>query len=155
MTTDHDPGPEGHERPYRPDADPQGAGWVSWQPNPSYFNSVFGTLRSLRDGDRAIVRMQPHAGLGNMLSAVHGGAVMAYVDVAMFIGARILGSQSALLGVTVDCSVQFAGRSDLVRPLDAIVQLTRETGRLLFMRGTVEQDGDMVASFIGVLRKAR
>ena len=48
---------------------------------------------------------------------------------------------------------QFVGGADLERPIDATVELTRQTGRFLFVRGTLEQAGDMVSSFMGILRK--
>jgi acyl-coenzyme A thioesterase PaaI-like protein len=71
----------------------------------------------------------------------------------MFIGARALGRGAGRAAVTLDCNVQFVGPADLDRPLDAIVEVTRETGRLLFLRGTVEQGDDMIASYVGILRK--
>ena len=38
-------------------------------------------------------------------------------------------------------------------PLDAEVELLRETGRLIFLQGKVVQDGETVAAFSGALRK--
>lgn len=127
---------------------------MSWRAaDKSRFNGQFGDLQTRRDVDTVIVRCQPHHGLGNNTGKIHGGAVMTFIDIAMFIGARALGVDSAPTGLTVDCNVQFAGAADLDRPIDALVQITRETGRLLFVRGTVEQAGDMIASYIGILRK--
>jgi acyl-coenzyme A thioesterase PaaI-like protein len=142
---------------YRCHGDPGSTDWVSWRTeNKSRFNGQFGDLQTRRDGDRGIVRMQPHQRLGNVSGSVHGGAVMTFVDLAMFIGTKVLGHWTTGAGaLTVDCHVQFVGGADLERPVDAIVELTRETGRFLFVRGTVEQAGDMVASFVGILRKPR
>jgi acyl-coenzyme A thioesterase PaaI-like protein len=138
---------------FRCEADPASPAWVRWSlDDKTRFNGQFGDFQTRRDGDRAIVRMQPHAALGNMSGNVHGGAVMTFIDMAMFVGAEVLGVK-ALRGVTVDLNVQFVGGGDLVRPIDTVIQITRETGRLLFIRGTVEQAGDMVASYIGILRK--
>ena len=68
-------------------------------------------------------------------------------------GAQVLGVTAAARGLTVELDVQVVGGADLDRPVDATVQITRETGRFLFVRGTVEQGGDMAASFMGILRK--
>ena len=78
---------------------------------------------------------------------------MTCVDVAMFVGAKTLGVDAVANGLTVDLHVQFVGGADLERPVDAVVRITRETGRLLFVQGTVEQAEQMIASFIGILRK--
>ena len=45
-----------------------------------------------------------------------------------------------------------AGRVGM--PLDAVCEVLRETRRLVFQRGIVEQDGHMVAAFNGTVRKA-
>ena len=39
-------------------------------------------------------------------------------------------------------------------PLDAEVELLRETGRLAFFAGKVVQEGELVAAFSGALRKS-
>lgn len=140
---------------YRCEDDPGSTGWVRWTvENKSRFNGQFGDLLTRRVGDSAIVRMQPHHGLGNIAGHVHGGAVMTFVDMAMFIGCNVLERWStAVGGLTVDCNVQFVGGADLTRPIDVLVEITRETGQFLFVRGTVQQQGDMIASFMGLLRK--
>lgn len=157
MTTDADPAPKGADGAlYQPDGDPEGAAWVTWRlVRTQLFNQALGDLRTLRDGDRAIVQMQPHAGLGNMSGNLHGGAIMTLVDVAMFLGAQALGCRTALHGVTIDCNVQFVGGADLERPVDVVVEISRETGQFLFLRGLVEQGGGTIASFMGMLKKAR
>ena len=154
MTADERSDPGGYTALYECDADPVSSDWVTWRiEDKSRFNAQFGDLQTRRDGDSAVVRMQPHYALGNMSGRVHGGAVMTFIDMAMFIGAQVLGVTAAARGLTVDLDVQFVGGADLDRPVDATVQITRETGRLLFVRGTVEQGGDMAASFMGILRK--
>ena len=139
---------------YRCQGDPGSAAWVSWNiENKTRFNGQFGELLTRRDGDRAVVRMHPHPGLANVTNNLHGGAVMTFIDIALVVGARVLGVQSAPEGVTVDLNVQFVAGADIANPVDTILQITRETGRLLFLRGTAEQAGAAVASFIGIVRK--
>jgi acyl-coenzyme A thioesterase PaaI-like protein len=55
--------------------------------------------------------------------------------------------------VTLDCSAQFLSPGEIGHPLDAEVELMRETGRLAFFRGRVLQDETLVAAFTGTLRK--
>jgi acyl-coenzyme A thioesterase PaaI-like protein len=55
--------------------------------------------------------------------------------------------------VTLDLSVQFIGAGLVDEPLDAEVELLKETGRLLFMRGLVLQGETRVAAFSGTIRK--
>ena len=50
-----------------------------------------------------------------------------------------------------------ASRSAIRGALDAVVEVLRETGRLMFLRGQVvqgEDDDHIVAAFSGLIRKA-
>jgi acyl-coenzyme A thioesterase PaaI-like protein len=71
---------------------------------------------------------------------------------AMFAGGYAAG---ASLGpsVTLDLSAQFLSGAKLGLPLDCSVELLRESKRLAVMRGLVEQEGEIVASWSGTLRK--
>ena len=56
--------------------------------------------------------------------------------------------------MTLDLSTQFIGGGRIGEPLEAQVELLKETGRLLFLRGLVVQgEGDPIASFAGTIRK--
>jgi acyl-coenzyme A thioesterase PaaI-like protein len=55
--------------------------------------------------------------------------------------------------VTLDLSVQFIGAGALDAPIEAEVELLRETGRLIFLRGLIVQAEQRVASFSGTVRK--
>eukprot|EP01041_Mallomonas_annulata_P030435 gene30435-52568_t len=57
----------------------------------------------------------------------------------MFGASRMFGLIEAGAAVTLDLSVQFIGAGIIGEPLDAEVELLKETGRLLFMRGIVTQ----------------
>ena len=134
---------------------PDHPGWLRWQfKDTTRFNGVFGDVRFRRDGDRAVVRIDTSHRLTNIVGVVHGGALMSFIDCSMFIGCYALGRTGAMKGLTVELSTQFLGVADAVRPIDAIVEISRETGRMVFMRGTVEQAGDAVSSFMGIMRKS-
>ena len=58
--------------------------------------------------------------------------------------------------VTLELSSQFIGAGKPGVPLDAVVEVLRETKRLVFLRGTVVQGKDdehLIASFSGIVRK--
>ena len=139
-------------------------GWISWNlKDKDRFNSMIEPL-SVRvesptpDGrPRARVRMLPERRHSNLGDNVHGAATLALVDIALFAAAHQFGSLDAGHSVTLDLSSQFVGAGRIGEPLDALVEMVRETGRLIFLRGLVVQgDGDshIVLSFAATIRKA-
>src|SRR3546814_16051955 len=64
-----------------------------------------------------------------------------------------LGIEEAAGGVTIDASVQFLAPAKDGRTLEAVVDVLRETRRMIFMRGLIEQDGEIAVSFTGVIKK--
>jgi acyl-coenzyme A thioesterase PaaI-like protein len=86
---------------------------------------------------------------------MHGGALLGFIDCALFAAARGLGVLQAGGAVTLDLATQFIGGAALDRPVEARVELLRETGRLLFLRGLIAQDETpTIASFSATLRKS-
>ncbi|QJU58844.1 PaaI family thioesterase [Sphingomonas sp. AP4-R1] len=102
----------------------------------------------------ARLRIDTHRGHQNVGGSLHGGFLMALADQALFIVPTALG-YNVLGGVTVDTSCQFIGAGQVGKPADAVVEVLRETGRMLFARGMIEQDGAPVMAFSGTLRKPR
>ena len=137
--------------------DPENPGWHTWQLNdPTRFNSwMFPKLLVRADPDgKARLRMFPehhHTNLGNNIP---GGTVMALVDIALFACPRMLGLLEAGTAVTLDLNVQVIGAGKPGVPCDAVTELLKETRRLVFLRGVVEQgEGHLVAAFSGTIRK--
>lgn len=118
------------------------------------FNGILGALRVRREGDQAIVRLHLRPEHANYSGAIHGGLMMAFIDCALFAAAVALDVEGARKAVTLECNVQFlaAGRMDV--PLDAVIEVLRVTGRFVFLRGLLVQEGAKVCNFSGVLRKA-
>jgi len=134
--------------------DPDHPGWQSWRlSDPTRFNASLGPMIVRRDGALARVRMVPEHRHTNLQNSVHGGVTLAFIDVALFAGARMFGLVEAGAAVTVDLSVQFLGAAMPGAPIEAEVELLRETRRLVFMRGLVTQGLDKVAAFAGTIRK--
>lgn len=135
--------------------DPDHPGWWSWDfADDGKFHAVIGKLLVRPDGPgRAVCRMFPeerHANLGGM---IHGGAILTFIDMAFFAGGRLAGAQ-VMRAVTLDCHARFLERGKIGVPLDAEVELLRETKRLVFLSGRLVQEGELVAVFSGTLRKA-
>ena len=120
-----------------------------------YNGTVLGKLIVRSEGEgKARLRMFPEHRHSNLGNAVHGGTTLGFIDVALFGAARMFGLIDTGLAVTLDLSVQFIGAGRLNEPLDAEVELLKETRRLLFMRGLVLQSGHPIAGFSGTIRKA-
>ena len=106
------------------------------------------------DDDRhARVRMFPQMHHRNAADVLHGGTILGLIDTGMFAGASLLKEDGIGRGVTVEVSTHFLGAGDPERPLDCVVEVAKETGRMVFTRGMVVQGEDAVASFTGILRK--
>jgi uncharacterized protein (TIGR00369 family) len=138
------------------DDDPDLPGWKRWQfRDPSRFNSFLEPLQVKLEDGKARVRMMPRHEHSNMRDNVHGGALLAFMDVSLFAAGRAFGSLSAGGAVTLDLSAQFIGGGMIGEPLEAHVELLRETSRMLFLRGLIVQEGlPTIASFTGTLRKS-
>lgn len=140
--------------------DPANPGWKLWQAtDPTRFNSLLGELSVRLDGEIARVRMTPERRHSNLRDHVHGGALLGFIDMAMFAACRGFGVLTAGAAVTLDLSTQFIGGGAVGRPIEAQVELLRETGRMLFVRGIVVQpqengDEERIAAFSGTLRKS-
>jgi uncharacterized protein (TIGR00369 family) len=137
---------------HQPDA--ENPGWWTWEAKTDdRFNAVIGKLlvRPVGPG-RAACRMFPEARHSNLGDMVHGGVILTFIDMALFAGGRLAGAE-VMRAVTLDLNTRFLGPGKIGVPLDAEVELLRETGRLIFLQGKVVQDGETVAAFSGALRK--
>ena len=136
---------------------PDHPGWYFWRLKAAArFNNFFGPVLLRTDPDgMARVRLVPHDALSNSHGNVHGGALLGFVDIAMFAAAHQLGVRGMAGGLTIDVQSHFLNAGRIDEPLDARVELLRETGNFCFLRGLLEQDHGSVMSFSGLLKKAR
>ena len=137
--------------------DPENPGWYSWGEFPrGSFAAATGKLLFRPDGQgRARCRIFPDETMLNMGGSIHGGAVMSFIDMALFAGGRCAGMAEGHY-VTLDCSVHFVGRGKAGIPLDAELRLVRQTpGGIVFLIGTCEQDGEPTHSFTGTLKRVK
>jgi uncharacterized protein (TIGR00369 family) len=145
------------DRGFRSEADPDNPGWHAWQHNdPTRFNSwMFPKLLVRADSDGKVrLRMVPEHRHTNMSDNLHGGTVLALIDVGLFACSRMLGLVEAGTSVTLDLSVQFIGAGRSGSSCDAVTEVLKETRRLIFLRGIIEQgEGNLIAAYSGTIRK--
>jgi uncharacterized protein (TIGR00369 family) len=135
---------------------PANPGWHRWDlKDETLFNgAMMGKLITRVDDDgKARLRMFPERRHMNLQGVIHGAVTLALIDIALFVTMHRIGTGNAGPSVTLELSTQFVGAGDPGRPLDAVTEIVRETGKLVFIRGMVVQVDDTVASFSGIVRK--
>ena len=135
-----------------PDRDHEG--WYSWGDFPrSSFAAATGRLLFKPDGPgRGITRMFPTEDHMNMGGSIHGGAIMSFIDMSLFAGGLCGGMEKAHY-VTLDLTTHFLARGQAGSPLDAHVELVKQTRGHAFLQGVVKQNGENCYSFTGTLKK--
>jgi acyl-coenzyme A thioesterase PaaI-like protein len=148
--------------PLAPEAAGGEDGWYGWNlvDRTRYNSAVLGDMRVRKEGGKCRRRMFPERRHTNLVDNIHGAVTLGLIDIALFATMHINGSGEAGPSVTVELSTQFVGAGDPSRPLDAVSEIVRETGRMLFLRGFAVQprdDGgeDIIASYSGIVRKMR
>jgi acyl-coenzyme A thioesterase 13 len=134
--------------------DPDNEGWFSWGDFPrSSFAAATGRLLFKPDGPgRGLTRMLPTEDHMNMGGSIHGGAVMSFIDMSMFAGGLCAGMDKAHY-VTLDLTTHFLARGQAGSPLEAHVELVKQTRGHAFLQGVVKQNGENCYSFSGTLKK--
>jgi acyl-coenzyme A thioesterase PaaI-like protein len=138
--------------------DPDNPGWRHWNlKDPTLFNgAVMGKLITRVDDDgKARLRMFPQRRHENLQGIIHGAVTLSLIDISLFTTMHTIGSGNAGPSVTLELSTQFVGAGQPDHPLDAVCEIVRETGSLVFVRGTVEQGQHIVASYSGIVKKMR
>ncbi|MCX9147655.1 PaaI family thioesterase [Erythrobacter sp. WG] len=136
--------------------DPANPGWRHWNlKDETLFNgAVMGKLITRVDADgKARLRMFPERRHENLSGVIHGAIILSLIDISLFVTMHTIGTGNAGPSVTLELSTQFVGGGDPKRPLDAVTEIVRETGKLVFVRGMVVQEDETVASFSGIVRK--
>ena len=135
--------------------DPENPGWLHWNlKDDTLFNgAVMGKLITRKEGDKCRLRMFPERKHENLQGIIHGAVTLGLIDISMFTTMHVVGSGNAGPSVTLELSTQFIGGGDPARPLDAVTEIMRETGKLVFVRGEVVQEDDCVAAYSGIVRK--
>ncbi len=129
------------------------AGWTRWRRDPDgRFASLLGDFffRQTSAGD-VECRMETDRKHSNGLGYLHGGFIMSFIDMAMF--SFIFRQLENHAAVTLSCATDFLSAGIVGKPIEASGEILKETGKMLFVRGLVRQDGVNLASFTGTMRK--
>ena len=133
---------------------PEHPGWHEWRVPGAFNREVIGTLLVRDEGDGfARTRVFPASHMGNVHGAIHGGIISAFADATLFAGPGLLTRQDLAASVTIELSLQYIGVGSMDQPLDALVSILRETGRMLFSQGRIVQGESTIAGFSGIVRK--
>ena len=138
--------------------DPDNPGWHLWElkDNRRFNAQVMGKLITRVEANGAVrLRMFPELKHTNLLDIVHGAATLSLIDISLFSCGHMLGLEGMEGSVTLDLSTQFIGGGYPDRPMDAVAEILKETKRLVFLRGIVEQGDHKVAAFSATIRKGR
>lgn len=138
--------------------DPDNPGWYRWNAgDPDLFaNAGLGPILVRPESARTCrFRFHPERRHGNLFGTiVHGGVTTGLADSAMFIAINLLLDIPLPGPVTLDLSCQFMGAARVGEPMEFSVEILKETGRFVFLRGLAEQGGETILSFTGTARKA-
>jgi len=133
-----------------PDAD----GFYGWTFPGKGFNAYLGRMLSRAEGEAtARIRITTGPTRSNVQNIVHGGFLLGFLDQAIFVGPVSMGRLPFSGAVTLGVSTQFIRGGKLDQPLDCVVEIVRETGRLMFLRGQMEQGDHLVLTFQATLSK--
>lgn len=135
---------------------PEHPGWHEWRMRePGRFNDVLGPMLIRTEGPTAaVVRLaNPGASLSNSDGAIHGGALLAFADIALFAGAFLCGVEQGYDAVTLDLNMQFVSSASIGQPLDAVVEVLRETRKMAFLRALIQQAGETRCAVSATIRK--
>ncbi len=134
-----------------PISDGDWAGWLRW-PGTDPFEDHTGPFFARYDAGGAIeCGFRPDAKNRNGGGNVHGGALLTFADFSLFMIA------SAVLpefhGVTATLNAEFVGAARPDRLLTARGEVVKAGRSLIFVRGTIDDAGEAVMSFSGVIKK--
>ncbi|WP_420143564.1 PaaI family thioesterase [Sphingobium sp.] len=139
-----------------PLTDGKWAGWAGWSdPHPDTFLQAIGRgyMRGVGPTS-AQVALETRPSHRNRLDTLHGGFLAAFADHAYFGALWAMGHKAQIGGVTIDLNMQYLGVGRVGPDLLAEVELLRETGRLMFLRMLITQEGEPVAASSATVRKA-
>ncbi len=129
-------------------------GWHAWHARPEgRFIDGLGDVYYREEAPGVLAAIETGMRHANGLGFLHGGFLMAFVDVTMFATIRHMLGQSA--GVTLQCSTDFIGGGAVGKVLEGRGRIVKETGKLVWVAGTLTQDDGaaLVCQWHGMLRK--
>lgn len=126
------------------------AGWLRW-PGTDPFEDHAGPFFARYEGEALVCGFRPDAKNRNGGGNVHGGALLTFADFSLFMIASA--TLPEFHGVTATLNAEFVGAGRPGRLLTARGEVVKAGRSLIFVRGTIDDDGAAVMSFSGVIKK--
>jgi uncharacterized protein (TIGR00369 family) len=128
------------------------AGWRTWPKD--IFETNTGPFYTRREADGRLVSVfiaeQRHMNGGGFM---HGGCMLTFADYACF--AIYSEEAGGGAGVTVNLSGDFLSPVSVGDRLEAVGEVTRAGGRLIYVRGLITTNGKPCLSFTSVITRVR
>ncbi|HVI33611.1 PaaI family thioesterase [Phenylobacterium sp.] len=126
------------------------AGWSAWN-SPEPFEDHVGPLYARREADgRVVCGFRVSNKNLNGAGSVHGGALLTFADYGLFLVA--MDEIAGRPGVTVSLHGDFIAGAPLGALLTCRGEVVRAGRSLVFVRGLIDNAGDTVLSFSGVVK---
>jgi acyl-coenzyme A thioesterase PaaI-like protein len=130
-------------------------GWMRWQPRGDgrFAEAALGPFFFRDEPDGRSVRCIIETGIQHTNGAdfLHGGFIMSYADMVYF--AIAWRSLEDTLAVTLTANYEFVGAGRAGVPLEAVGEIIKETGKLIFVRALLSQGDVPVCMTTATLRK--
>jgi uncharacterized protein (TIGR00369 family) len=133
-----------------PVAEGDWAGWLRW-PGTDPFEDHTGPFFARPEDGKLVCGFRPEAKNRNGGGNVHGGALLTFADFSLFMIASA--ELPEFHGVTASLNAEFVGAARPDRLLTARGDVIKAGRSLIFVRGLIDDDGAMVMSFSGVIKK--
>lgn len=131
------------------DAAFEAAGWTRLPTQ--RFSLVIGTAWVRGEaGARTVAVMAREEIINDYGAVVHGGALMTFADMALGVGAADTLADEGI--VTAQLQYQFAGGVKVGQLITCAPELVRRTSQLVFVRGLVKADDEVVGSSEGIFK---
>jgi acyl-coenzyme A thioesterase PaaI-like protein len=115
------------------------------------FSAAIGTTWVQGEPGARTVALLAHEGILNDYGqVVHGGALMTFSDIALGVGAADTLDGGGL--VTAQLQYQFAGAARAGALITCAPELVRRTSQLVFVRGLIRADDEVVGSCDGIFK---
>lgn len=128
------------------------AGWWSWSARDP-FESLIGPFHSREEDGRVRCAFRAEPRHMNGLGSMHGGAMLAFADFALF--SLSMRSRAGRPAVTVSLNGEFLGPARAGDWIEAGGEVTRAGKSLTFVRGLLTAEGRPMLSFSGVIKAVR
>lgn len=125
-------------------------GWLRW-PGTDPFEDHAGPFFARYVGEALVCGFRPEPKNRNGGGNVHGGALLTFADFSLF----MIASEALpeFHGVTASLNAEFVGAGRPGRLLTARGEVIKGGRSLIFVRGLIDDEGEAVMSFSGVIKK--